>query len=77
MYKNEILSHCLKSKLTTYLKSIDTEITGDLHKICIQEVERLLLENVLNFTNQNYSKAAKILGINRTTVKKKVNLYNL
>lgn len=71
------LTSCLSIKLEDYLASANLNESSGLHKVCMQEVERLLLERVLYFTENNHSKAAKILGITRTTLKKKVQLYQL
>ncbi len=44
----------------------------DLHALIISEVERPLIQQVLNATRGNQSKAAEILGINRNTLRKKI-----
>jgi Fis family transcriptional regulator len=43
----------------------------------ISEVERPLLAAAMNHARGNQSKAAKILGINRSTLRKKLELYGL
>ena len=77
MDKHDTLTECLNFKLENYLQSANISESGSLHKVCMQEVEKLLLTRVLDFTRHNHSKAAKILGITRTTLKKKVTLYQL
>jgi len=42
-----------------------------------QQAESATIKFVLDKVNQNQSEAARILGINRATLKKKVSLYNL
>ena len=43
----------------------------------LREVERPLLEVVMQQTNGNQSRAAEVLGINRNTLRKKLKLYEL
>ena len=45
---------------------------GNLHGLLIGEVERFLIELVLEHTKNNQSQAADILGINRNTLRKKI-----
>ncbi len=45
---------------------------GYLHSELIARVERELVKQVLNQTEQNQSQTAKILGISRTTLRKKM-----
>ena len=50
---------------------------NNLYKLILAEVEPPLLEAVMSFTNSNQSDAAKILGINRTTLRTKLKKYNI
>ena len=43
----------------------------------LREVERPLLEVVMQQTKGNQSRAAEVLGINRNTLRKKLKLYQL
>lgn len=46
--------------------------TGHLYSFVIREVERPLLEEVLCHTKGNQKEAARILGINRNTLRTKI-----
>lgn len=48
-----------------------------LHKRIMSEVEYLLLKNTLSAVDNNQTKAAKILGINRNTLYKKIVELNI
>ena len=44
----------------------------ELYKSIIQAIEKPLIENTLRRTEGNQLKAAKILGINRNTIRSKI-----
>ncbi len=50
---------------------------NNLHQALITRVERALLEAVLKQTQDNQSEAARILGISRTTLRKKMTQLEL
>ena len=49
----------------------------DVYQLVLNEVEPPLLDAVMKFANNNQSKAARILGINRTTLRTKLKKYNI
>ncbi|MBU1912139.1 MAG: Fis family transcriptional regulator [Candidatus Omnitrophica bacterium] len=55
---------------------INAEI-GTVYKIAIEAVERPLIEKVLERTFGNQIKAAKILGINRNTLRLKIHKFGI
>nr|MBU1327993.1 Fis family transcriptional regulator [Candidatus Omnitrophota bacterium] len=55
---------------------INTEI-GAVYKIVVEAVERPLIEKVLERTFGNQIKAAKILGINRNTLRSKIHKFGI
>jgi Nif-specific regulatory protein len=54
----------------------DKKDTGHVPAI-IAEIEKIVLEEVLINTNNNKSRAAQIMGINRNTLKAKMRQYNI
>ncbi len=71
------LPTCINTKLTRYFEQLKGETASGVHKMVMQETESIVIEFVLKASEQNQSKAAKILGMNRGTLKKKIELYNL
>jgi Fis family transcriptional regulator len=63
--------------LESYFAQLDGQEVVDLHALVISEVEKPLLEAVLNHTKSNQSKAAKMLGLSRGTLRKKLAIYEL
>jgi DNA-binding NtrC family response regulator len=50
---------------------------GNIYGQILKEAERILLEEALNASGWNRSKAARLLGINRLTLRRKLEEYNL
>ena len=76
---NVSLERLIKSKLEvlfTQQKDAQVELTG-LYNIVLEQVERPLLEIALRAHNGNQVKTAQLLGINRNTLKKKIDNYKI
>lgn len=72
------LSGCVEAALVSYFKDLDGHApAGDLYHMVISEVERPLLAAVMQHARSNQSLAAEILGINRGTLRKKLQQYGL
>ena len=69
----ELMDEALK----LYLKNLNGHDPADLYQLVIGEVEKPLFKNVIDYADGNQSQAAKILGINRGTLRKKLNTYKL
>jgi two-component system nitrogen regulation response regulator GlnG len=59
-------------KLRECFTHMDRMETGDIYSVVLQQVERPLICFVLEKTRSNQVKAADILGINRNTLRKKI-----
>jgi Fis family transcriptional regulator len=71
------LGSAVQTALTCYFSDLDGDLPDDLYNMVISEVERPLFKTVMNHVRGNQSKAAKILGINRSTLRKKLEHYKL
>ncbi|GFO72383.1 Fis family transcriptional regulator, factor for inversion stimulation protein [Bathymodiolus japonicus methanotrophic gill symbiont] len=71
------LSAQVKTAVNQYLASLDGHQTTNLHALVLTEVEKPLLEATLQYSGYNQTKTAQILGISRSTLRKKLALYGL
>jgi Fis family transcriptional regulator, factor for inversion stimulation protein len=60
-----------------YLVDMDTTPPDNLYQVIIAEVERPLIQAVLEHTGGNQSRAADMLGITRTTLRNRIQRYGL
>jgi Fis family transcriptional regulator len=72
-----LVSDCVRAALTDYLTCMGDHKIQNLHRLVLNEVERPLLETVIQHTNGNQTAAARILGISRGTLRKKVSEFGL
>jgi|TARA_B110000444_G_scaffold138418_1_gene129945 Fis family transcriptional regulator len=75
--KHGSIRNCLVHSLDEYFHNLGDQSTNNLYNLVLKEVEATLLEATLTFTNQNQSKAAEMLGLNRGTLRKKLKEYRL
>jgi Fis family transcriptional regulator len=71
------LSEWLQKTVKKYITVMNGDDNGHLHDLVITGVEKPLLKMILKETNGNQTQAANILGINRNTLRKKIQEYNL
>ena len=63
--------------LDQYFNDLDGDNPTAIYEMVINTVEKPLLLYIMNKTEGNQSKAAKMLGLNRNTLRKKLKQYNL
>jgi len=71
------LAACVKTALERYFRHLDGAKAVDLYDIFLAEVEKPLLEVVMQHVQSNQCRAAEMLGINRNTLRKKLKRYGL
>jgi Fis family transcriptional regulator len=74
---NTDLPACINAKLELYFEQLNGESASGVYKMVMQETESVTIKFVLDMVEQNQSEAARILGMNRGTLKKKIELYKL
>ena len=75
--RNQPLRSSVKVALEKFFDDIGDHQPGDLYRMVIGEVEQAMLQSVMNYANGNQTRAAEILGINRSTLRKKLKQYHL
>ncbi|MCF7969813.1 MAG: Fis family transcriptional regulator [Methylococcaceae bacterium] len=71
------LSAQVKQAVDNYLKQLDGYDATGLHAMVLAEVEKPLFEATLQYSGYNQTKTAQILGISRSTLRKKIEQYDL
>ena len=75
--QQEPLREAVRDALAHYFDQLDGTAPNDLHQLVMQQVEQPLLETVMSHTGGNQSKAASVLGISRSTLRKKLAMYEI
>ncbi|KRO34986.1 MAG: Fis family transcriptional regulator [SAR86 cluster bacterium BACL1 MAG-121105-bin34] len=75
--KSKTLSEQVKKAMSKYFKALDDIEPANVYEMVMGEVEPELLRAVMKFANNNQSKAAIMLGLNRATLRKKLQHYNI
>lgn len=68
---------CVTEALATYFRHLNGHNCEGLYKLVLAEVEQPLLEAVMEYCGGNQTRAAQVLGINRGTLRKKLQQYGL
>ena len=71
------LSYHVKQALDRYFAALEGHPPGGLYELVLNESERPLLEEVMRRTRGNVSKAALQLGLNRATLRKKLEKHGI
>ena len=71
------LSVYVRQTLEVYLAQMNDHEAVNMYSIVISEVEKTLLETILTHTGHNQTKCAKVLGLSRSTLRKKMEHYRL
>ena len=66
------ISECVRKSLEKYFKDLDGEHPRTVYDMMLKNVEKPMIEVVLHHAEGNQTVAAKWLGINRNTLRKKI-----
>lgn len=68
----KLIEDCVRTSLEGYFKDLRGTEPGGMHDMLVRAVEKPLLEVVMEQADNNQSKAALWLGLNRNTLRKKL-----
>jgi Fis family transcriptional regulator len=71
------LAEHVRLSVETYFAHLNGHESSGLYQLLLTEVEKPLLEAALKHADFNQSKTAKILGLSRSTLRKKLEHYGL
>ncbi len=74
--ENEI-ARCVRKAVEGYLKDLDGAKPHPIYGMVIRSVEKPLFELVMKYAEGNQTRAAKLLGINRNTLRNKIRQYRI
>tara|TARA_B110000008_G_scaffold71106_1_gene72070 strand:- start:717 stop:983 length:267 start_codon:yes stop_codon:yes gene_type:complete len=75
--KNKPLSEQVRKAMKKYFAELGDTNPANVYEMVMAEIEPELLKAVMKYTNNNQSKAATALGLNRATLRKKLHRYNI
>ncbi len=66
------IEECIRDSLNAYFQDMDGVEPHGMYDMLLNAVEKPLLEVVMQQADQNQSRAAEWLGLNRNTLRKKL-----
>lgn len=66
------IEECVRTSLETYLRDLRGTEPADVYNMMVCVVEKPLIEVMMRHADNNQSKAAQWLGLNRNTLRKKL-----
>ncbi len=77
MNNHDQICHAVREALEQYFRDLDGEAPQAIYDMVLARVEKPMLEVVLGQTQGNQTRAAEFLGINRNTLRKKMQAHGL
>lgn len=76
-HKNQPLHDSVRQALESYFTQLKGQVPSNLYELVLAEIEVPLLESVMEYTKENQSRAAILLGLSRGTLRKKLKIYGM
>lgn len=71
------IAECIRNNLDKFFDDLEGERAQSVYDMVLSAVERPMLEVVMAKANMNQTIASKMLGINRNTLRKKLQQHGL
>lgn len=71
------IGDCIRRNLNRYFRDLDGEAPHAVYDMVIASVEKPMLEVIMKQAGDNQTIAAEMLGISRSTLRRKLTEYNL
>ena len=68
----KLIEDCVRSSMEAYLRDLQGAEPDRMYDMLLNAMEKPLLETVFRHTDNNQSRAAQWLGLNRNTLRKKL-----
>jgi Fis family transcriptional regulator len=75
--RKQPLRTSVQSALELYFRDLDGHDADGVYDMVVGQVEQAMLESIMQHTRGNQTRAAEVLGINRSTLRKKLKLHGL
>ncbi len=73
----QTLRDSVEIAMRNYFTHLEGQDVTNVHQMVLTEVEAPMLEAVMRYCRDNQTKASKVLGLNRGTLRKKLKQYGL
>jgi Fis family transcriptional regulator len=74
---NNDIADCVRRSINRYFRDLDGQRPSPIYDMVLKNVEQSMLETVMHHADGNQTVAAEMLGINRNTLRRKLNEYRL
>jgi len=71
-HNNQNIEACVRASLESYFRDLGGETPSNMYDMVLRLVEKPLLDVVMQQADNNQSRAAQWLGLNRNTLRKKL-----
>lgn len=71
------LRECVKISVQNYLSQLEGQTISNVYDLVLSEIEEPLLQTIMQYTDQNQSQAAVLMGLSRGTLRKKLERYGM
>ncbi len=75
--RKQPLRASVQSALELFFRDLEGHDAEGVYDMVIGQVEQAMLESIMQHTRSNQTRAAEVLGINRSTLRKKLKLHGM